>query len=88
MRRLYLFLLIFLKNSDVVNNEAVVQDKYNEVVKKVNAIQTTDTSDLDKKSAYNRKIVEIEKVIFDHNHYKYITTRKFNNLAKENFAAR
>ena len=41
-----------------------------------------------KKAAYNRKIVEIEKVIFDHNHYKYITTGKFNNLAKENFAAR
>ena len=58
------------------------------MVKKVNAIQTTDTSDLDKKAAYNRKILEIEKVIFDHNNYKYITTRKFNNLAKENFAAR
>ena len=41
---------MFLKNSDVVNNEAVVQDTYNEVVKKVNAIPTTDTSDLDKKS--------------------------------------
>ena len=47
--------------------------------KKVNAIQTTDTSDLVKKADYNTKIGEIEKKILDHDHSnKYITTKEFN----------
>ena len=47
--------------------------------KKVNAIQTTDTSDLVKKADYNTKIGEIEKKILDHDHSnKYIPTKEFN----------
>ena len=34
------------KLSDVVKNEVVKKSEYNELVKKVNAIQTTDTSNL------------------------------------------
>ena len=53
--------------------------KYNdELVKQANAIQTTDTSNLDKKADYNTKIEEIEKKIPAHG--KYITTQEFNKL--------
>ena len=56
---------------------------------KVNAIQTTDTSVLVKKTDYNTKIYEIEKKMTDHDHSnKYITTQKFNKLTSENFTAR
>ena len=38
------------KLSDVVKNEVVKKSEYNELIKKVNAIQTTDTSNLVKKN--------------------------------------
>ena len=43
------------KLSDVVKNIVVKKTEYNELVKNVNAIQTTDTSDLVKKIDYNTK---------------------------------
>ena len=46
------------------------------LVKKVNAIQGTNTSNLVKKADYNTKIEKIEKKILDHS--KYITTQEFN----------
>ena len=48
-------------------------------LKQVHAIQTTDTSNLVKKTDYDTKIVEIEKKIFDHDHVKYITTQELIN---------
>ena len=60
-----------------------------ELVKKVNAIQTTDTSNLVKKLTITQKTNEIEiKKINDHDHDRYIATEKFNKLTSENFAAR
>ena len=56
------------------------------MVKKVNAIKTTDASYLVKKSDYNTKIGEIEKKL-DHNHGN-ITTQESNKLTADNFAAR
>ena len=48
-------------------------------LKKVNAIQTTDTMDLVKKSHCNTKLGEIKKKILGHDHRsKYITTKEFN----------
>ena len=44
-----------------VNNDFVKNTEYDELVKKVKAIQTTDTSSLVKKTDYNTKINEIEK---------------------------
>ena len=44
---------------DVVKND--VQTKYDQMIKKVHAIQTIDTSDLVKKTDYNTKINEIER---------------------------
>ena len=41
-----------------------------------------------KKSDYHTKISELETKITDHKHYKYITTREFNKLTAEYFAAR
>ena len=58
------------------------------MVKKVNAIKTTDISDLDKKADYDTKISEIEKKILDDDHGEYITTQEFNKSTADNFAAR
>ena len=56
---------------------------YDELFKKVNAI---DTSDLLQKADYNTKIEEMENKISDHE--KNIATRKFNKLMEENFVER
>ena len=41
-----------------------------------------------KKTDYNTKITEIENKLNSHNHYKYIATPGFNNLATDVFNAR
>ena len=64
------------KLSNVVKNDLVKNTVYDELVKKVNAIQTIDTRDLVKKKADNTKIVEIENKIPDNG--KYITTQEFD----------
>ena len=61
--------------------------EYNELVKKVNNINTTDISDLVKMSDYNTKINEIEKKITHHNHDKYIIIQEFYKLKTDNFTA-
>ena len=58
------------------------------MVKNINTIQTTYTSDLVKQADYNTKIDEIEKKKIDHDHEKYVTTQEANKLTAENFAAR
>ena len=59
------------------------------MIKKDNAIKTTDTSNLVTKAEHNTKIGETEKKInaLDHNN-KYVTTHKFNKFTADNFAAR
>ena len=52
---------------------------YNELVRQVNVIQTTDISNLVKTANYNTNISDIEKEIFDCNHDKDINTQEFNN---------
>ena len=47
------------KLSDVVKNNAVKKTKYNELFKKVDAVESTGTSNLVKKLDYNTKINEI-----------------------------
>ena len=59
------------------------------MIKKVNAIQATDTSDLVKKTDCDTKIGEIENKIVDHDHdNKNITTPEFSKFTAENFATR
>ena len=67
--------------SDVVKHEVVKKTEYNELLIKVNNINTT--SDLVKKLTTTQKLK-----ITDHNYDKYITTQEFNKLTSENFAAR
>ena len=55
-------------------------------LKKRNAHQTTDTSNLVLKTDYNTKPNEIVKKYTDH--AKYITAQEFNKLTGYNFAAR
>ena len=74
------------KLSNVVKNDIVKKTEFNELVNKVNAIQTTDTSNLVKKTDYKTKINEMEKETIDHGHAKYITTQKF--LAPDHFTGR
>ena len=76
------------KLNDVVKNEVVKKKEHGELVKKVNAIQTTDTSNLVKKIDYDTQISEIEKKLDYDDSNKYITTQEFNNLTSENCEAR
>ena len=70
-----------------VKSDVVKKIEYNELVKKVNNISTTDTSNLVKKTDYDTKISEIEnKITTDHS--TYIIIQEFNKLTSENFAAR
>ena len=54
------------KLSDVVKNKVVEKTVSNELVKKFNAIQASNFSNLVKKTVYKTKIAEIEKKILDH----------------------
>ena len=47
------------KLSDVVKNNAVKKTKYDELFKKVDAVESTGTSNLVKKLDYNTKVNEI-----------------------------
>ena len=57
------------------------------MMNQLKTIQTIDTSNLLKKTDYNKSISEIGKGVLDHNHGKYITTQEFNKLTGNNFAA-
>ena len=70
-----------------VKNELVKKAEYDQLFKKINAIQTTDTIDLVIKDDYKTKIGEVEKKILYHDHDKYITTQEINKITKSNFAA-
>ena len=49
------------KNCDVVDKEVVQKDVYDQLVKKVNAMATTDKSDLIKKLTMAQKFVELKE---------------------------
>ena len=67
------------KLSNVVKSDAVKKTLYDELVKKVNAIQTIATSDLVKKTDYDTTLEETKRKI--PNHDKYITTNDFNKFS-------
>ena len=74
------------KLSYVVKTDIVKKIGYNELVKKVNNIITTRTSNSAKKFDYKIKTSEIEKN--DNGHDKYSTTEEFDKLTSWNFAVR
>ena len=56
------------------------------LLKKINSFQTTNTSNSAKKNDYDTKLA---RKITDHDHNdKYITTKEFNKVMSENFAAK
>ena len=64
------------KLCDAVKNEVVKKTEYNELVKNVNALKTTNTINLVKKLIITRKLVKLKKKkIIDNDHSNnYITT--------------
>ena len=74
------------KLSNAGNKRVVENTAYNELVRKVNAIQTIATSNLVKKADDKTKIIESEMKIPDHD--KHITTTEFDKLMKNNLARR
>ena len=68
------------KLTDVVKIDVVKKTEYDELVKKINAIQAGNGNSLVKETAYNTKIIEIEKKITDCVYAKCIATQEFNNL--------
>ena len=76
------------KLRDVVKNEIVTKTLYDELAKNVNAIETTDTSNLAKKADYNKTFSEFEKKWMDDYNGKYIITQEINKLTTKNFASR
>ena len=74
------------KLSNVVKNEIVKSTAYDDLVEKVNAIETSDTSNLIEKADCDTKIEYIENKIS--NHDKYIIDTEFDKLMKEEFTER
>ena len=61
----------------------VKKTKYNKLVRKVDNINITGTSNLVKKTDYNTKTNEIQNRNADHDHAKYITTHLFKTYFDE-----
>ena len=64
-----------------------LKNVYDELVKKTDTIETTDTSNVVKNTDRNIKISENINKILDHDHDKYII-QKFSKLIREDFAAK
>ena len=63
--------------------------EFDKLVKKANAIQTTNTSNLAKKLTITQTLKKSKKKTYHDHSNKYITTQEFNSkLTSENFAAR
>ena len=63
----------------------MLNNVYDELVKKVNDIKTTDTNALVKKAEHDKKIGDIEKKTTDQDHgNSYVTTDKFSRLTAVN----
>ena len=64
-----------------------LKNVYDELIKKTDTIETTDTSNVVKNTDRNIKISENINKILDHDHDKYII-QKFSKLIREDFAAK
>ena len=81
----------FIKKTKLTALENKIPDINNLAIK---TAQTTvenkilDVSNLVKKTDYKSKVTEIENELNNHNHYKYIDTQEFKELAVDVFNAR
>ena len=73
------------KLSDVVKNEVVKKSEYSELVRKVNNINTTDTSDLVKNTDHNMKIMQLKRKLLI---MIMLNTLRLQKLASERFPAK
>ena len=83
--------LILLKKAKLTELENKIPDITNLATK--TALTTVENkipsvSNLVKKTDYNTKITDIENILNNHNHEKYIDTPEFNKLAVDVFNAR
>ena len=56
------------KLTNVVKNKVAKKTVYNELVKNIDNVKTTDTSDPLTKADFNKKFGEMEKKVLDHDH--------------------
>ena len=73
---------------DVVKNEVVKKNVYDNLVKNLMLFRVLMPAVQSEKLTMRQKISKIGKNILYHDHAKYITTQEFNNLTTDNFAAR
>ena len=85
--KLVIFHVDLSKLSDVVRNDVVQKTEYNELVKKLNNINTTNTSNLVKKLTIAQRLMKLKNTDLDYSN-KYITTQEFNKLTSEIFTSR
>lgn len=67
----------------MVKKEVVKKIVYDELVKKVNTIQTTDSSDLVKQADYNTKTYKLKKIS---DHDEFIATQELKKLREQNLS--
>ena len=84
--RLETTLVDLSKLNNVVKNYIVKKTEYNELVKRFNNINTTDTSNLVKKLIITQELMKLKTKLLYHD--KYITTRKLNKLTSDSVNAR
>ena len=72
---------------DVVKEDVVKKNEYDELVKNVNAIQTTGISDFVKNLATTQKLMKLKRKLLIMIMVN-ITTQEFNKLTTNTFAAR
>ena len=78
IKKLETILADLSKLSKVVKKNFGKKTEYDDLVRKVNVIKTTDTNDLIKKIDHITKIHKIDNKIIDHDHgNKYITRQEF-----------
>ena len=68
--------MILSQPSNLVKNEVVKKTVYDELVKRTNLIQATDTSSLVKQTDYYTKNFKIKEKRLDHDYDKFILLHK------------
>ena len=69
-------------------NDIINSTEYDKFDKNVNATQTTDTSDLLKKTNWNKKTNERENKFIDRDYGNYITNQESNKPTADTFTVR
>ena len=71
------------KISGEVKNDVVKKTEFDELVKKVNTIQTTDNSNLLKNPDYNKKLIKLKRALLEGRCLKMFETQKDHRKSVE-----